>query len=215
MEHDIVFSDEVYEACVLILPPLLPCAPLLRLSVTQFLGVGNVSYRCVKPHIEHLTLSALYRHGDAPIQVARHGAGLQVHVEPGLTLAIDIAAPLLVTLQYPLLQPVLILVQRQIPVLCGAFHESVTRVILVGGVYQLIRRERSTALLALITVSALGMTARTFAHDVAVRKEFASHLITVLLLRYLLQFVLVIERTEEISGKLMVYITCGAAVDIE
>ena len=39
MEYDIVLSDEVYQSCVLILPPLLPGAPFLWLLLAEFLGV--------------------------------------------------------------------------------------------------------------------------------------------------------------------------------
>ena len=39
VEHDVVFSDEMDEARLGILPPFLPCAPLLGLGVAQLLGV--------------------------------------------------------------------------------------------------------------------------------------------------------------------------------
>ena len=61
------------------------------------------------------------------------------------------------TFQYPLLQPVLIAAQRQIPVLGRTLDESVARVILIGRVDKLIRRERGTTLLALVAVGSLSM----------------------------------------------------------
>ena len=100
--------------------------------------------------------------------------------------------------EYPLLQPLLILAQWQIPVLRCSLHQSVTRVILVGWVDELVRRERGTTLLTLVAVSVEVMTARTLAHYVAVGEELARHLVTILLLCYLLQFALVIKGTEEV-----------------
>ena len=79
-----------------------------------------------------------------------------------------------------------------------------TRVVLVGWVDELVRRECGTTLLTLVTVSVEVMTARTLAHYVAVGEELARHLVTILLLCYLLQFALVIKGTEEVGGKLMV-----------
>ena len=39
VEHDVVLADEVHQTRVLILPPLLPRAPLLRLLLAKLLGV--------------------------------------------------------------------------------------------------------------------------------------------------------------------------------
>ena len=82
VEHDIILADEVDEARVLLLPPLLPGAPALGLGLAQLLGVADVADGGVKPHVEHLALGALDRNGDTPIQVARHRTGLQSIVEP-------------------------------------------------------------------------------------------------------------------------------------
>ena len=54
------------------------------------------------------------------------------------------------------------------------------------------------------------MTAWTFANDVTVGKEFACHLVAVLLFCYLLQSTLVIERLEEVTGKLIVCLARSA-----
>ena len=118
MEHDVVLTDEVYKACVLALPPLFPSAVFLRLLVAQLLCVRNVADRCIEPHIEHLAVGTFNRHGDTPVEVTCHGAWLQVHVEPALALTVYIWAPLLVVLQNPLLEPLLVVVEWQVPVLC-------------------------------------------------------------------------------------------------
>ena len=101
------------------------------MCVAKLLGVRDVADRCVKPHIEHLAFCSLYRYGDTPVEVACHSARLQIHVEPRLALSVHVRTPLLMVFQNPLLQPVLPLVEWQVPVLCGFLHESVTRVILV------------------------------------------------------------------------------------
>ena len=122
VEHDVVLTDKMNQTRVLILPPLLPVAPLLRLTLAELLGIRHIADGGIEPYIEHLALSIVDRHGDTPVQVAGHGAWLQVHVEPALALAVDVGAPLLVLLEDPLLQPVLILVQGQIPVLRLLHH---------------------------------------------------------------------------------------------
>ena len=106
--------------------------------------------------------------------------------------------------QNPLLQPILIVVEGQIPVLGSLLYESVSGVVLVGRVDQFFWRERSAALLALVAVSSLGTAARTCAHDVAVGEEFACHLVAELFFSLLHQFVLVVECAEEVAGKLVV-----------
>ena len=82
VEHNVVLTDEVNQTSVLVLPPLLPGTPLLRLALTQLNGVAHIAYRSIEPHIEHLTVGSLHRNRNAPVQVARHGTWLQVHVKP-------------------------------------------------------------------------------------------------------------------------------------
>ena len=82
VEHDVVLADEVDEACVVLLPPLLPCTPLLWLFLAELLGVLYVADRRIEPYIEHLAFGAFYRYRYAPVEVACHGAWLKVHVKP-------------------------------------------------------------------------------------------------------------------------------------
>ena len=215
VEHDIVLADEVNETGFLVLPPFLPTAPFLGFFVAEFLCVGDVADGCVKPYVEHLSLGSFHGYGYTPFQVAGHGAGLEVHVEPALALAVYIGTPFLVSFENPLLQPLLVFAQWQVPVLGGFLHESMPGVVLVGGIDQLVGRERGTTFLALVTVSTLGSAAWTGAHDVAVGEELSGHLVAVLQFGVLLQFTLVIEGTEEIRGKLVVNLRGGAAVDVE
>ena len=215
VEDDIVLADEVDEARLRVLPPFLPRSPARGVGVAKLLGVGDIADGGVKPYVEHLALGTLHGHGDTPVEVARHSAGLQVHVEPRLTLSIDVGSPLLVAIEDPLLQPLLILVERQIPVFCGPLHQSVSGVVLVGRVDEFLGRERGATLLTLVAVGALSTTAGAGADDVAVGKKLARHLIAILLLGDLLQLAVVIELAEEVGGKLIVDGAGRAAIDIE
>ena len=84
MEDDVVLADEMDQAAVIAAPPFLP---VLR---QEFLGVGDVSKGSVKPHVKDLTFCTLYRNRDAPVQVTGHGTGLEMTVQPGLALAVNI-----------------------------------------------------------------------------------------------------------------------------
>ena len=154
--------------------------PQFGMGVAELLGVGDVADRCVKPDVEHLALGTLYGHGDTPVEVAGHGTGLQAAVEPALALTIDIGAPFLVLLQNPLLQPGLVLIQRQIPVLGFALDQRVARLGVVG-IDELLGRERGAALLALVAVGLGGVAAGALALDVAVGQEVAGLLVVELL----------------------------------
>ena len=214
VEHDVVLADEVDEARVLLLPPLLPRAPAVGLGIAQFLGVADVADGRVKPHVEHLALGTLDGHGDAPVQVARHGAGLQPVVEPRLALAIDVAAPFLMALEDPLLEPALILVEGQEPVGGVLEHEGMVAVLGVrvdefGGV-----QVTATAVLTLVALGCRVVAVGALALDVAVGQELAVLLVIELLGHLLDELALVIEFAEELSGKLVMRLARRAAVDI-
>ena len=110
VEDDVVLTDEVYHLSLLVLPILLPIG-------RKVLSSRDIADRCVKPYVQHLTLFALDRNGDSPIQIAAYGTRLQARIEPRLTLAIDVGFPLLVALQNPLAQERIVLIQRKIPML--------------------------------------------------------------------------------------------------
>ena len=215
VEHDVVLADEVDKARRRILPPCLPCAPLLGVRVAQLLGVGDIADRRVEPYIEHLAVCPFNRNGYAPVEVACHGTWLEVHVEPRLALAVHVGTPLFVVLKNPLLEPVLIVVKRQVPVLGSLLHQSVSRVVLVCRVDKFLWRQSCATLLALVAVRALRSTARTGANDVAVGKKFARNLVAELLFCLLHKLVLVVESAEEVARKLVMNIRSGAAVDVE
>ena len=95
MEDDIVLSDEMHEFGIFFLPPFLPA---LR---QEFLSVGNIADRSIEPDIEHLAFRTFNRNRNAPVQVTAHCTRLKTAVNPALALSIDIASPLLVTVENP------------------------------------------------------------------------------------------------------------------
>ena len=115
----------------------------------------------------------------------------------------------------PLLQPLLILVERQIPVFRGPLHQSVSGVVLVGRVDEFLGRERGATLLTLVAVGALGTTTGAGADDVAVGQKLARHLVAILLLGDLLQLAVVIELAEEVGGELIVDGAGRATIDVK
>ena len=208
VEDDVILADEVDEARLGVFPPLFPVVG------QQLLGVADVADGRIKPYIQHLALGTLHRHGNTPIQVAAHGTGLQAHVQPTLALAVDVGTPLLVVLQYPLAQPWLVLVQRQIPVR-RLLHHGFASADGTLRINQLCGAERRAALLALVAISTLSVATGTFARDVAVGQESLCLLVIILHRGLLDKLALVIELAEEVRCCVMVHLRCGASIDIE
>ena len=213
MEDDVVLADEVDQTRVLLLPPLLPGAPALGVALAEFLGIGDVADGSIEPDVEHLALGALHGHGDAPVEVARHGTWLQLHVEPALALAVNVGAPFLVALEDPLLQPALVLIQGQEPVGGVAQHE-LCATLLGAWVDELRGVEVASALLALVAVG-LVVAVGTFADDVAVGLEGAGGLVVELFCGALDELAVVVELAEEVAGELMMGRRSGAAIYVE
>ena len=208
MEDDIVFPDEVDQPRRGVLPPGLPAVG------EQLTGVGDVADRGVKPHVQHFPLSPLDRHRDAPREVAAHGARLQPHIEPALALTVDVGAPLLVLLEDPLGEPVLIVIEREVPVGRRALHRGGAAQLGVG-TDQLVRAQLRAALLALIAIRLLIATAGAGADDVSVGEELSRLLIVVLLGRLLDKLPVIIELAEKGGCGLLVDLGRGAGVDVE
>ena len=193
----------MYKTCILTLPPLFPSVG------QQLLCIADVAYRRVEPHIEHLTLGTLDGHRDTPVEVTCNGAGLQAGVEPALALSINVAAPLFVVVQNPLLKPRLIAVERQIPVTCLTFYEFVARVGIVG-IYKFVGRKCGTTFLTLVAIGLGSVTTWTFAAYVTVGEELLLALVVVLLTLELNKLALVVEFAEEIGRKFAVCLRCCA-----
>ena len=208
VEHYIVLADEVHQAGVIGLPPFLPTVG------EEFLGVGDVAYGGVEPNVEHLAFGSRHRNGHAPVEVAAHGTGLQAAHKPALALAVNGAAPFLVTVQYPAVQPLFVIVQRQIPVAGLLLYR--------GGSGELGMRvdeffgtQGAAAVLALVAVCTFVAAAGAFAGDVAVGKEGLCLGIVVLLALLGDELALFPEFAEEIRRSLCVYLRTGAGIDVE
>ena len=189
MEHDIILSDEVYKLGILALPPLLPA---LR---KQLLGVRDISDRGIEPHIKNLSVRAFNRYRHTPVKVTAHRTWLETAVDPALALSVDIAPPLLVSVEDPLRKPFLILVEREIPVLGLLLHELAAAEGRLR-VDEFVRTEGGATLLALVAVSAFSAASRTCTGDVAVCKEGLGLLVVVLLAHLLDELALIIELAE-------------------
>ena len=176
--------------------------------------VGDVADRRVEPDIEDLALGALHGHGNAPVEVARDGTRLQAAVQPALDLAVDVGAPLLVALQDPLAQPLLIVLQREIPV-GGLLLDGRGAAQLAVRVDELLGAEGAAALLALVAVGAFVAALGAGAHDVAVGEEGLGLGVVVLLALLGDELAVVIELAEEAGGVLGVHLGGRTAVDVE
>ena len=118
------------------------------------------------------------------------------------------------SLQNPLFQPLLIIVQGQIPVF-GFLEHRLRTADGTCGVDEFGGVEGRTAFLTLVAVG-LGIVAvGTFSDDVAVGQELLGFLVIILLGGFLYQFAFFIHFLEEVGSHLAVGGRCGAAVDIK
>ena len=207
VEHDVVLADEVHHLRILRLPVLLPVG-------REVLRGGDIADRGVEPDVEHLSFGSLHGYGNTPVQVAAHGTRLQSAVEPALALPVNVRFPLLVALQNPLAEELLVTVQRQVPVLRLALHGNRSRHG-AAGVDQLVGRERRTALLALVAVGAVVAASGTRTDDVTVGEERLRLLVIVLHRGPLDELALVVELPEKGRGGLGMGLRRGARIDVE
>ena len=208
VEDDIVLTDEVDELRILALPPLLP---VVR---EQLLSVADIADGGVKPDIENLAFGALDGNRHTPVKVTGDRTGLQAAVEPALNLAIDIGPPLFVAIEYPLAQPLLIVLQRQIPV-GGFFLDRLGAAQLRLWIDKLFRAESAAALLALVAVG-VGVSALGASTDnIAVGEESLSLRIIVLLGSFGDKLSRIVEPFEKLGCCLFVNLRGGTSVDIE
>ena len=213
VEDDVVFADEMDQSGLWVFPPLLPRAKF-GMGVTELFGVRNVADGSIKPHIEHLAFSTFDGHGNTPVEVACHSTRTQSAIEPALALTIDIASPLLVLLQNPLFEPLLVLVKGKIPMLRRFFDKRVACFSVIG-VDEFLGRKRSAAFLALVAISLRSMATRTLSADVAVGQEVAGLLVVELFAHLFNELAIVIEFAEEVAGKLVVRLARSATINIE
>ena len=113
-------------------------------------------------------------------------------------MTIDIGTPLFVLLENPLFEPLLVLVEGEVPVFGLLLGEWVA----VDGVVwvdEFVRREGCSALLALVAISTCCMAPWAFATDVAVGEELLGLWIIELLGSLFYKFTIIIEVTEKVG----------------
>ena len=118
-------------------------------------------------------------------------------------MAIDIGTPLFVLLENPLLKPLLVLVEWEVPVFGLLLGEWVA----VDGVVwvnEFVRRKGCSALLALVAIGACCVATWAFAADVAVGEKLLSFRVVELLGSLLDELAVVVEMAEEIRCQLVV-----------
>ena len=208
MEDYVVLADEVHELGILTLPPFFP---IIR---QKLLGVGDIAYRCVKPHIEHFAFCAFHRDRNAPVEVSGYGTRLETAVKPALDLAIDIGTPFLMAFENPLPEPLLIVLKREVPVGGFLLYRFGTAEFALR-VDEFLRAESASALFALVTVCAFSSTLRTGSHNVAVCEEGFGFRVIVLLAFLCDEFAVVIEFFEELGGVFFVHFGRCSSVDVE
>ncbi len=208
VEHDVVLADEIYYARLGVFPPALP-----RVG-QQLLGVGDIAYGGVEPHVEHFSVSPFHGHGYAPVEVAGDGARLQAEVEPRLALAVHIGAPFLVPVENPALKLGLPAVEREIPVECLAQNGDVAG-FGAARVYQFGGAERRAAFLALVAIGARSVAHGAFAHHVAVGHEAAGAFVVELHGRFLHESAFVIDVAEKLRRRFGMHVGCGARIYVE
>ena len=121
MENDVVFTNKMHQFGVFVFPVIFPVFALIQ---SPLLGSGNVANRSIEPHVEHFSIGTFDRHGNAPIQITRHGTRFQSAINPRHTLANYLISPSFRVVLYfsiqnaflnPRTQPVFVLVHRQKP----------------------------------------------------------------------------------------------------
>ena len=118
------------------------------------------------------------------------------------------------TVEDPVLEPGLVLVERQIPVFGSFFRQRVTGLGVVG-IDEFVRREGSAAFLALVAISAEGVASRTFAADIAVGEEMSRLGIIELLRSLLRKLAGIVHPAEIIRSEAMMGVGGGTGIDIE
>ena len=208
VEDDVVLADEMDESRFGVLPPLFPVVG------QDFFCVGDVADGRIEPNVEYFSVGSFHGHGDSPVKVSTDGSRLQSHVEPGFALSEHVGAPFRVVFENPLLEPFLVAVEGQIPVLslsqngfCSADGAS--------GIDEFSGREGSATFLALITVGTFRVAVRAFAGDVSVGEEGLCLFVIVLFAFFLDELTFVVAFSEEVRRSLSVHFGGGSSVVVE
>ena len=214
VENDVILANEVNKASVFILPPLLPWAVFLRISIAEFLGIGDISDRCIEPYVKDLAFGSFDGNRDTPVEVTSDRTRFQTAIEPRLALSVNVGTPFLVLVENPFAEPAFMFIEGQIPVF-GHFLDEWIAVDSVVGIDEFFGRERCTALLTLITVCAKTVAAWALAANVAIGEELVSLFVVELFGSLFDELALVIEFAEEIGCKLMMDFRRGTRINIK
>ena len=79
MENNVVFTDKVYQAGFLILPPWLP---VFSVFFGPFTGGRDIADGGIEPNIQHFAVGIFKRYLNTPVQVPGHCTWLQTMVDP-------------------------------------------------------------------------------------------------------------------------------------
>ena len=197
VKDNIILSYKMYQLCIF-------PAPVIRPFICQLLCSADIAYGCIKPYIQHFTFCIRQRHFHTPVAVAGHGAALQPVIQPAFALPVYIIFPVLMLFQYPLLQPGLIILQREVPVFGLSFyrHGITERAVRID---QLLRRKAAAAFLTLVAVC-IGIPAnRAGTRNIPVGKKNIRFFIKILLCLFFLKQSFIIQISKEIGRSLMVH----------
>ena len=120
---------------------------------------------------------------------------MEASVDPALALAVNVASPLLVAIENPLRKPLLVLIEREIPMLGLLLYEFSAAESRLR-VDEFIRAEGGTALLALVSICTFSAATWTCSCNISVCKECLCFLVIVLLTHLLNELALIIQLAE-------------------
>ena len=114
----------------------------------------------------------------------------------------------------PFLEPLLVLVKRQIPVGGRFLNEGVARLGIVW-INQLFGRECRATFFALVAIGTCGVAVWTFTADITIGEEMSSLRVIELFGCLFDKLTVVIEFAEVVGSELVVNLTGRARIDIE
>ena len=100
VEGDVILAHELHQTDLLgVAPPLLPLFGVVG-------GDTDVADRSIKPHVEHLILVTLQRHGSSPLQIAGDATRLEAVLNPSVGDVDSVRRPAVLDrgLRHPLLE---------------------------------------------------------------------------------------------------------------
>ena len=201
MKHDVVLANEMDKFGVITLPVKLP---VFARFFRPFTCGRNITYRCIKPYIQHFSISTFDRNLHTPVEIARNSPRLQTLVNPRLALTINVCFPVVfMTFYDPFAKPALSLIKGQKPMLGFFEHRNITTQ-RRAWIFQVERTERSSTAFTLVAVSTFKATMRTGAGDVSVGQKLTGFCIVILLRCFFNKNTFIIKGFKKSSRSLVV-----------